>query len=129
TINEAVLFYNPATSGPSITLNASVGDDAGATFDSYQWNTVSADGTETLITGETTVALTATALVPGYHKYRVYGLVNNGDGTLTCQSDEYQDIILFVLPELTVTTLTNLNGNPTGYCVADIPATPIQLSV
>ena len=129
TIDEAVLFYNPATNGPSITLNASVDDGAGATFDSYQWNTVSADGTETLITGETTVALTATALVPGYHKYRVYGVVDNGDGTVTCQSDEYEDIILFVLPELSVNTLANLNGNLPGYCMEDIPATPINLSI
>ena len=129
TIDEAVLFYNPATSGPSITLNASVDDGAGATFDSYQWNTVFADGTETLITGETTVALTATALAPGYHKYRVYGVVDNADGTVTCQSDEYEDIILFVLPELSVNTLANLNGNTPGYCMEDIPTTPINLSV
>lgn len=129
TINDAVLFYNPATSGPSITLNASIDDGAGNTFTSYQWNTVLADGTETLIAGETTAALTATALAPGYHKYRVYGVVDNGDGTVTCQSDEYEDIILFVLPELTVSTLANLNGNPLGYCMEDIPTTPINLSV
>src|SRR5690606_12133828 len=84
---HAVLFYNPATSGPSITLSASVDDGSGNAFDSYQWNTVSSDGTETLIAGQTTLILTATALDPGYHKYRVYGVVDNGDGTVTCQSD------------------------------------------
>lgn len=128
-VDQAVLFYNPTTNGPSITLNASTDDGAGNTFSSYEWNTVSFDGTETLITGETTINLTATGLAPGYHKYRVYGLVDNGDGTVTCQSSQYEDIILFVLPELEVTSAAALNGNPAGYCVDDIPATPIQLSV
>lgn len=129
TVDAAVLFYNPATSGPSITLSASTDDGAGNTFTSYQWNTVSSDGTETIITGETAVDLTATSLAPGYHKYRVYGLVDNGDGTVTCQSDQYEDIILFVLPELEVTSEVDLNGNPAGYCVEDIPTAPIQLSI
>lgn len=129
TLSEAVLFYNPVTSGPSITLNASLDDGTGNTFTSYEWNSVLGDGTETLVTGTTTAILTASGLAPGYHKYRVYGLVDNGDGTVTCQSDDYQDIILFVLPELSVTTTANLNGNPAGYCVAEIPTTPINLSV
>ena len=129
TVDGAVLFYNPATNGPSITLTASSNDGAGNTFSSYEWNTVQFDGTETLLTGESGTTLEASALVPGYHKFRVYGLVDNGDGTVTCQSAEYEDIIVFVLSPLTVTTTANLNGNPSGYCVADIPTTPINLSV
>lgn len=129
TIDQAVLFYNPATSGPSITLTASVDDGAGNTFSTYQWNTVAADRTETVVAGESTANLTASSLAPGYHKYRVYGMVDNGDGTVTCQSTDYEDIILFVLPELTVNTAVNLNGNPLAYCMDAIPTTPIQLSV
>ncbi|WP_335964790.1 hypothetical protein [Galbibacter sp. PAP.153] len=128
-MDEAVLFYNPATSGPSITLTASVDDGEGNVFDSYQWYLVTADGTENTVTGQTTANLTLSGLAPGYHKYRIYGLLDNEGGTVTCQSEEYQDIILFVLPPLEVETTVNLNGNPLGYCANDIPDVPINLSV
>lgn len=129
TVNEAVLFYNPATNGPSITLTGSPDDGSGNIFSAYEWYSVQADGTETIVTGETSQNLPLSSLPPGYHKYRVYGVVDNGDGTVSCQSSDYQDIILFVLPELTVETTANLNGNPLGYCVDDIPTTPINLAV
>lgn len=129
TVEEGVLFYNPATNGPSITLTGSPDDVNGIEFSSYEWYTVLSDGTETIVTGETTATLTLSSLPPGYHKFRVYGVVDNGDGTVSCQSSDYQDIILFVLPELTVETTANLNGNPLGYCVDDLPTTPINLSV
>ncbi|MBC9797354.1 hypothetical protein [Sinomicrobium weinanense] len=131
TINDAVLFYNPATSGPSLTLTASLDDGLGNTFTAYQWHTIiTTDGTtetENLITGEATQNLTLTQLTPGYHKYRVYGLVD--DGSVICQSGDFEDIILFVLSPLTVETTFNANGNPLAYCSTDVPATPIELSV
>ncbi|QLE01024.1 hypothetical protein HX109_05380 [Galbibacter sp. BG1] len=128
-VDGAVLFYNPATNGPSITLQASTDDGNGNTFSSYEWYTVAEDDTETVVAGETAASLSLTSLAPGYHKYRVYGLADFGGGTITCQSDEYQDIILFVLSPLTVETTANLNGNPQEFCTNDLPATPINLSV
>ncbi|MEJ4088303.1 hypothetical protein [Galbibacter orientalis] len=128
-IDDAVLFYNPATSGPSVTLTASIDDGNGNVFDSYQWYLVLEDGTENIVTGQTTANLPLTQLAPGYHKYRVYGLVANDGGTVTCQSEEYQDLILFVLSPLDITTTVTLNGNPQGYCANDVPSTPINLSV
>ncbi|MGS2761367.1 hypothetical protein [Sinomicrobium sp. M5D2P9] len=129
-LDGAVLFYNPATSGPSLTLTASLDDGAGNTFSSYEWYNMTTDGTtetENLLTGETTQDLTLTALAPGYHKFRVYGLVDNGD--VICQSDDFEDIILFVLSPLTVDTTFDANGNPLAYCSTDVPTTPIELSV
>ncbi|MEH6681498.1 MAG: hypothetical protein V7724_13190 [Sediminicola sp.] len=130
TVDGAVLFYNPATSGPSLTVTASLDDGAGNTFTGYEWYAITTDGTtetETLISGASTQDLPLTALEPGYHKYRVYGLVENG--TVVCQSDNFEDIILFVLSPLTVETTFELNGNALTYCANDVPATPIVLSV
>ncbi|UGU16981.1 hypothetical protein LS482_03695 [Sinomicrobium kalidii] len=130
TINDAVLFYDPSTSGPSITLTASLDDGQGNTFTGYEWYNITTDGTtetENLIAGEATQNLTLTQLAPGYHKFRVYGLVD--DGSVICQSDDFEDIILFVLSPLTVDTAFDTNGNPLAYCATDVPATPIELSV
>ncbi|WP_268223688.1 hypothetical protein [Sinomicrobium oceani] len=130
TVEGAVLFYNPATNGPEVTLTASLDDGAGNTFTAYEWYNITTDGTtETAneISGESAQNLVRTALAPGYHKFRVYGLVD--DGNVICQSDDYEDIILFVLSPLTVTTTFNDNGNPLAYCSTDVPATPIELSV
>ncbi|WP_461534472.1 hypothetical protein [Sinomicrobium sp.] len=130
-LDQAVLFYNPATDGPSLTLTASLDDGNGNTFTSYEWYNIATDGsseTENVITGETAATLTRTGLAPGYHKFRVYGLVN--DGSVICQSEEFQDIIIFVLPPLTVETAFDDKGNPLGYCLADLASmTPIELSV
>lgn len=128
TVNT-VLFYNPATNGPSITLRASLTDDSmpPLEFDSYLWYQITYNGTEeiaTLIAGETGRDLSLTALQPGYHKYRVYGLVDN-DGEV-CQSDEFQDIIFFVLRPLAPTATTG-TGAITEYCANDVPTGSLAL--
>jgi len=128
-INDAVLFYNPATSGPSITLTASLDDGNGNVFNSYQWYLVLQNGTENIVSGQTTANLSLAQLAPGYHKYRVYGLVNNEGGTVICQSEEYQDLILFVLSPLDITTTVTLNDNPQEYCANNVFDTPTNLSV
>ncbi|RAV27448.1 hypothetical protein [Sinomicrobium soli] len=131
TVDDAVLFYNPATNGPSLTLTASLDDGSGNTFTSYEWYNITTDGTdetENIITGESVQSLVRTALPPGYHKFRVYGLVD--DGSVICQSDDFEDIIVFVLSPLTVATTFADNGT-TGlaYCSTDVPENPIALSV
>lgn len=130
TAPDGVLFYNPATTGPSMDLGASLTDANGNTFSSYEWYTMTYSGTtetENVITGETTATLSRSSLSPGYHKYRVYGL----GGAASCQSDDYQDMIVFVLPEVGVTSSYDDNGN-TGliYCSNDVPdeANAITLS-
>lgn len=131
-VSQSVLFYNPATSGPSFDLVASITDQSSTpiTFSSYKWYQVTNNsGVESLGSViETTNTLAISGLTPGYHKYRVYGEVDEGNG-ITCQSNEYQDMIVFVLSPLTVTATANLNGNPLNYCANDVPTTPIQLNV
>lgn len=128
TLADAILFYNPATDGPSITLQATLDDGNGLTFDSYDWIEVTFNGTEEIfngITGQTTNELELTELAPGYHKYRVYGIVDN-DG-VECQSDDFQDIIIFVLRPLDPSAAAAV-GAIQEYCENDIPAGNLELS-
>lgn len=105
----AVFFYRPvsteAPTGTTITLQASLMDANSLAFTSYRWYEITTpDGsTEPLPTVvlETARDLTLTNLQPGYHKYRVFGLVEDGDAT--CESEEFQDIIFFVLRPLAPT--------------------------
>ncbi|PZD77142.1 hypothetical protein [Mesonia sp. K7] len=132
TAANGVMFYNPATNGPTIELTASIADGDGNNFDSYVWyNITNASGTETenLIGGQTTQTYTPSSLARGYHKFRVYGVIT--DGT-TCQSDEYEDIILFVLPTIDVEAEHTLNGSASlDYCEDNVPtgADTIELSI
>lgn len=122
---DAVLFYNPATNGPSLTLTASVTDAVtGLNFSSYIWQEI--DGAEAVINefDVTTNQLPLSGLLPGYHRYRVYGLVE--DSGVSCQSDEFQDIILFVLRPLAVTAPTTTDAI-LNFCINDIPAGSLAL--
>lgn len=129
-IANTILFYDPSTQGPTLTLTASLtdGKTPAATFTSYTWFRVTNNGgVEDASNGltETTQKVTLSQLAPGYHKYRVYGRVE--DNGVTCQSDEYQDIIFFVLRPLSLTAAT-----PTGalaeYCKNDIPTGQLTLN-
>lgn len=133
--STAVMFYNYVSgTGPSVVLTASDDDGAGNDFDAYQWYNITYNsgvdsGDENLISGATSKTYNPTDLAPGYHKFRVYGVVTDG---ATCQSDEYEDIILFVLPPIDVVAEHTLNGSATlDYCEDNVPtgADTIELSI
>lgn len=119
----AVLFYNPATDGPSITLNASLQDANDLTFTSYIWQEIQGDGTA-ITEVEEGNQITLTGLAPGYHRYRVYGLVETDE--VLCQSDEFQDIVFFVLPPLAPTA--SAQGVLDDFCIDDVPAGQLALT-
>lgn len=127
---NTILFYDPSTQGPTLTLTASLtdGNTPAATFTSYSWIKITnSGGTESAsdILSETTQKVTLSQLEPGYHKYRVYGRIE--ENGITCQSDEYQDIIFFVLRPLSLTAEV-----PTGalaeYCKNDVPSGKLSLN-
>lgn len=126
---DAVLFYNYITGvGPNLTLAASLLDENGLAFTDYVWIRVTNDGGneefETL--SETENELSLENLAPGYHKYRIHGIVDNEDEVI-CQSDEFQDIILFVLRPLDLTaTATDAIAR---FCANDIPDGNLDLNV
>lgn len=126
-VADGVLFYNPETNGPSLTLVATVTDlVTGLDFSSYIWYEITlADGNEvTAVVQESeSNQLALSDLEPGYHRYRVYGLVDD-DGVI-CQSDEFQDIILFVLRPLAVTA-SEIDAI-TAFCLNDVPTEPLAL--
>lgn len=124
-IADAVMFYNPATDGPSLTLVASVTDAiTGLDFSSYIWHEIDGTGTVTEELTEESGNLELSELQPGYHRYRVYGLVD--DDGVTCQSDEFQDIILFVLRPLDITSSTPVDAI-LEFCLNDVPAESLAL--
>lgn len=131
-VDGAVLFYNPATTGPTLTLSASLTDSGTPqqTFTSYSWHEVTKSGGNenegtSLGSAQTlTLGSALDGLEPGYHKYRVYGNVANAG--ISCQS-VYEDIILFVLPPLT-TTASVTAGTSVAYCTNDLPATNTALT-
>ncbi|SKC03355.1 hypothetical protein SAMN05660841_03761 [Sphingobacterium nematocida] len=121
---NTILFYKE-TGGVSVTgltLRASLTDDNSTDpleFTSYRWYKMGYDGTTETpaeISGQTTRDLALTALQPGYYKYRVYGLVE--DGTVLCQSEEFQDIIFFVLRPLDPTASAAANSLA-GFCIGE----------
>lgn len=112
---DAVLFYNP--SGTSITLNALETDlVTGLDYDEYTWHSINQDGSIAATEAETGRQLTINGLAPGYYRYRVYGFIN--DAGIICQSDEYQDIIFFVLPDLTAAAAPAAGALP-ALCITD----------
>lgn len=128
TIPPAVFFYRPE--GTNLTLRASLTDDSTdpITFTSYEWyeiNTTDGVSEITDIQMTTTRDLVLTNLQPGYHKYRVYGLVN--DAGIICQSDEFQDIIFFVLRPLDPTATVETDAI-TEFCLNAPPAEALDLT-
>ncbi|WP_270090323.1 hypothetical protein [Sphingobacterium sp. SYP-B4668] len=126
---NTVLFYKESAgvSETGLTLQASLTDASALTFTSYKWYKMSYDGTTetpTEVTGQTTRDLALTALQPGYYKYRVYGLVE--DGTVLCQSEEFQDIVFFVLRPL-APTAGAASGSLPGFCIGDATPAPLVL--
>lgn len=113
---DAVLFLNP-TDGTSFTLTASEMDEAGEnTFTDYAWYPVAADGTANTTTSLSSVrTLSRADMQPGYHRYRVFGFVNTPG--IDCQSDEYQDFIVFILNPLSPTATET--SAITEFCLGD----------
>ena len=137
---NAVLFYNPATSGPSMTLTASLTEDHtertgtdALKFTQYRWYYMGQDGSEAvaghglIATGTDKVAGVdtdanqhqVTQLEPGFHYFKVEGyIVPEGldidDELCTVQEETF---IVFVLPELT-TTVAHTGGDTSllQYC-------------
>lgn len=133
-INEsmggAVLFYrlNGSTSETSITLQASTHDAANVPFDLYAWYRITAaDGSETgaIDQIETGRELTIDALEPGFYRYRVYGISTSG--TTNCDSEEFQDIVFFVLNTLDPTAVVPTDAI-TEYCITATPTDNIELN-
>lgn len=114
---DAVLFYHPTNT--SITLQASEQDANGMEFDLYVWYKITnADGSEnTPLVGEVSRTLTQENLEPGFHRYRVYGIVESASGT-NCNSEEFQDIVIFVLNSLNPTVETAVDA-VTQMCISD----------
>lgn len=127
---NTVAYYKPDTGTGSVTgviLEASL-DDNGTAFSNYIWYEISYTGgaeTANQIGTGSTNTFTVSNLTSGYHKYRVRGEVGS---TVVCPSDEYQDMIVFVLPELDV-DLANVTGTLT-YCEDAVPTgvEAVQLS-
>jgi len=122
---NSILFYNPAQAN-SFNLKASKIEDEvnnrGLNFTKYIWSE-STDGISyTVITGQNTSTLTQSGLTPGYHYYKVEGLVNPDgvDESLLC-SPLSEVFAVYVLPQLSVTvsgTTTNSN-NAFVFCESE----------
>ena len=125
-LGGTVMFYRPTTVDPigsGVNLEASLDDGDGNDFSSYLWYKVSYTGGSesegTAITGATARDYSPTNLEPGYNKFRVRGEMEDAGSGFSCPSDEYQDVIVFVLPQLDM-TLSDVNGTLT-YCENDVP--------
>ncbi|MBL1410489.1 hypothetical protein [Sphingobacterium faecale] len=122
-LTNAILFYNPDLAN-SFKLKASKiedeANDRGLDFTKYVWSE-STDGTNyTVIAGQETMTLSKSDLTPGYHYYKVKGIINpdNVDESLLCDTQE-ETFVVFVLPTLKVTTngtSTNTTTNPYVFC-------------
>lgn len=122
-VTTAVLFYNPA--GTAITLTASETDVVtGLDYSSYVWHAINQDGTIAETLEEETGTLRVEGLQPGYYRYRVFGFID--DEGVICQSDEYQDMIFFVLRPLTPTANPG-TGAITEFCLNEPPTDPLVL--
>ena len=123
-VADAVLFYNP--NGTSITLTASTTDQVtGLDYTEYIWHRVAQDGTILSTESETSGTLTLTGLTPGFYRYRVYGWID--DDGVVCQSDEYQDIIFFVLRPLAITSEA-ATGAIQQFCLGEAPTEQLTLN-
>lgn len=124
-VATAVVFYNPG--GSSITLEASETDVVtGLAYSSYLWHEIAQDGIISETLAEEGRQLVVTGLEPGYYRYRVYGYIDD-DGVI-CQSDDYQDLVFFVLRPLALTAGTGLDAI-TEFCLNEIPEDALALEV
>ena len=120
---NSILFFNPGQAN-SFTLRASAiedhENDRGLAFTHYTWE-YGTNGTDYSPVGDDSPTLAQTAgLAPGYHYYRVEArIVPTGtDPDLTCDADNVETFVVFVLPPLAVTA-TN-TGDDFQYCEADV---------
>ncbi len=121
---DAILFYNPAKEN-QFTLRASsiedIASNRGLKFTSYKWYTGSADNW-TLVDGQKDSLLVRSGLEPGYHHFRVEGIINpNGvpEDLLCGFLDE--TFTVFVLPSLSITSSgTGATGSFYVYCESDV---------
>jgi len=120
----AVFFYNPA--GTSVALTASSTDViTGLNYTEYIWHRIGQDGEIVSTESETGGILTVSGLEPGFYRYRVYGWIE--DDGVTCQSDEYQDMIFFVLRPLAITSEAGTDAIE-QFCVGDVPTEQLTLT-
>lgn len=115
--SDAIIFYQVGQT--SITLEASPTDENGLAFDLYAWYKITnANGTEgAAIENEIGQTLTYSNLQPGFHRFRVYGIVESSSGT-DCNSNEFQDIVIFVLNTLDPSAQTAVDA-VLQFCIAD----------
>ncbi len=118
---NSILFFNPDLAN-SFTLRASAIEDhennRGLAFTHYTWR-YSTDGTTYNSIGTDASTLEQTNIAPGYHYYQVEArIVPDGtDPDLTCEADNVETFVVFVLPPLTVTA-TN-TGDFLQYCESE----------
>src|SRR5690606_14963247 len=138
---NTVLFYNPTTNGPSMTLVASLTEDhsertgsEALAFTMYKWYYMGQDGGTAseeygLVAAGTEKEVgvdadpnkhSVTELSPGFHYFRVQGFIipPDVDESEVCPPDAEEVFVVFVLPPLTVTT-TNTAGELLQYCESD----------
>lgn len=130
----AVFFYNPTNGGTEVNLQASATDDHTPepnTFSYYAWYRVNEAGTEQGSSLGSAQSLSLSAgevglLQPGFHRFRVYGFVGDAAAEF-CESEEFQDIILFVLNPLNPTA-TNTDAI-TEFCIGDTGTFGLEATV
>ena len=123
-VTGAVFFYNPT--GTSVALTASPTDAVtGLDYTEYIWHRIGQDGEVISTESETGGTLTVSGLDPGFYRYRVYGWIE--DDGVTCQSDEYQDMIFFVLRPLAITSEAPTDAIE-QFCVGDVPTEVLSLT-
>lgn len=122
---DAVLFYQAGQT--TISLQASQTDANGTAFDLYAWYKITdVNGAlPAAALGETTRDLNVNDLQPGFHRFRVYGIVTSG--TANCSSEEFQDIVIFVLNTLNPSVETAANAI-TEFCVGTTPTDPVTFT-
>lgn len=118
---NSILFFNPDQTN-SFTLRASAiedhEDDRGLSFTHYEWS-YGTNGTDFTAIGSGAATLPQSGIGPGYHYYRVEArIVPVGtDPDLSCEADNIETFVVFVLPPLSVTA-TN-TGGLSQYCESD----------
>lgn len=110
--DASAIFCN----GESVTLQASADDGNGNTFDSWVWHVPDGSGGFTVSSNTSqTLTLTPAELQLGYNTVRVFGKM----GTDLCLSDDYDEVIIYVLPSLNVSVASNTLD--ITFCETDIP--------
>ncbi|MFE7085738.1 hypothetical protein ACR78F_17405 [Sphingobacterium spiritivorum] len=145
TVNS-ILFYNPATNGPSLTLVAALNEDVSVLptprtalrFTNYTWYYMGTSGTAAasgaafntnLVAGGYSVAQDATTannklpltnLTEGYHYFKVQGVVNPDNAPVGALCTPQEEVfVVYVLPRLNIASAGVLAGGATDFAFCE----------